>query len=240
MSVADARGPQQGAAGGRVVRHKSPDRLFHWLMATSVLALLITGFLPILGVKFAWVTMHWTAGAVLTAAVLFHLVRSVGWLDLWSLAIGWRNIRDALCTLRRDFAGSGPAAGKPGKYTLAQKLYHHVITVIVLASVTTGLLMMVKVDTPFWQRDPYLLSSYTWGVIYVIHGYTAMSIITLLIAHVYFALRPEKLWYTRSMILGWITHREYHAHFDPERWKIDRIDVEPSERLAGPVRKSTI
>ena len=80
--------------------------------------------------------------------------------------------------------------------------------------------MMVKVDTPLWTRDPYWLSDSTWGVVYVLHGVAAMTSITLIMVHVYFALRPEKLWQTRSMILGWITGSEYAEQHDPARWRI--------------------
>ena len=195
-----------------------PDRVFHWVTAAAVLALLVTGFLPILGVRFGWVTIHWIAGVVLTVAVLFHIPRAIFWLELRSMAIGLRDLRDGWSIFRRTFGRTGADPGKPGKYSLAQKLYHHAATVIVLALVVTGLLMMAKIDTPFWQRDPYWLSSYTWGIVYVIHGYAAMATITLLIAHVYFALRPEKLWYTRSMILGWVSRADYLAYHDPARW----------------------
>ena len=41
------------AASGRVRRHHLVDRLYHWLMAASVLILMGTAFLPILGYKFA-------------------------------------------------------------------------------------------------------------------------------------------------------------------------------------------
>ena len=53
------------------VRHRLADRLFHWVMAVSVLVLGATAFLPILGVKFGWLPWHWSFGVVLTAAVLF-------------------------------------------------------------------------------------------------------------------------------------------------------------------------
>jgi len=39
-----------------------------------------------------------------------------------------------------------------------------------------------------------------------------------LMAHVYFALRPEKLWMSRSMIHGWISNTDYRIHHDPARW----------------------
>jgi formate dehydrogenase subunit gamma len=45
-------------------------------------------------------------------------------------------------------------------------------------------------------------------------------VITLIMAHVYFALRPEKLWMTRSMFRGWISREEFLAHHDPKRWSV--------------------
>ncbi|MBT4718824.1 MAG: cytochrome b/b6 domain-containing protein, partial [Rhodospirillaceae bacterium] len=33
--------------------------------------------------------------------------------------------------------------------------------------------------------------------------------LAMIIIHIYFAIRPEKLWITRSMIWGWITRAEY-------------------------------
>ena len=47
-------------------------------------------------------------------------------------------------------------------------------------------------------------------------------LITMVMLHVYFALRPEKLKFTRAMIRGWITRREFDEHHDPNRWQVDR------------------
>ena len=47
----------------RVPRHSLVARAFHWVMAISMFALLITAFLPKVGVKFDWVTYHWIAGS---------------------------------------------------------------------------------------------------------------------------------------------------------------------------------
>ena len=101
---------------------------------------------------------------------------------------------------------------------MLQKLYHHGIAVIVLTLIGTGALMMVRIDTPFWRRDPYLLSADSWGWIFVAHDLAAMAVFAMLIVHVYFAIRPEKLWITRSMLLGWITRAEYSEHHDTEIW----------------------
>ena len=51
-------------------------------------------------------------------------------------------------------------------------------------------------------------------------GLGAMGMITLIMAHVYFAVRPEKLWMTRSMFSGWITRDDYLRHHDPQRWPV--------------------
>ena len=59
--------------GKRVQRHEPIDRIMHWVMAISILVLLFTGVLPIIGIEFAWLTLHWISGLVLTAAVLFHV-----------------------------------------------------------------------------------------------------------------------------------------------------------------------
>ncbi|HET7085973.1 MAG TPA: cytochrome b/b6 domain-containing protein [Rhizomicrobium sp.] len=190
---------------GRVQRHKLVDRAYHWLMAAAVLILLVTAFLPILGLKFEWVGIHWVTGLVLTVLVLFHIIRACFFQNFWAMMIDGTD-------LKAPFA-------KPGKYDLAQKLYHLAISVLVLSVIATGLLMWRKVDTPFWQRDPYWLSTESWGLVYAVHGLVAMALVTMIIIHVYFALRPDEWHLTRSMLKGWITSKEYQDHHDPRRWQ---------------------
>jgi formate dehydrogenase subunit gamma len=60
----------------RVARHSLAARLFHWIMAAAMFTLLITAFLPKVGVKFPWVTYHWIAGIVLIASILFHIIHA--------------------------------------------------------------------------------------------------------------------------------------------------------------------
>ena len=45
------------------------------------------------------------------------------------------------------------------------------------------------------------MSDPAWGFTYVLHGLGGVGFVGLIIAHIYFALRPEKLWITRSMLL---------------------------------------
>lgn len=214
-------GPAAVAAAaddGRVVRHRPADRFYHWGMALSVLTLLATSFAPIFGYKFAWVTPHWIAGLLLIALVLFHLARVLFWQDIRSMAVGRTDLKEAKGALAEALHGPGPEPRKPGKYPVMQKLYHHVVALAVLTTVGTGLPMMVKFDTPLWRRDPYWLSQDVWGMLYVAHGFAAMAVLAMVLAHIYFGLRPDRFWITRSMIVGWITRRDYLAHHDPERW----------------------
>jgi len=204
----------------RIERHALIDRLFHWITAVTVLVLLATAFLPTFGVQFAWVTPHWIAGLVLIAAILFHVVRAPLAQSLRSMWIGANDLRDLVAIARFNLRLTAEPPPKPGKYSLAQKLIHHLFAVVLLTAAVTGGLMMVRMDTPWWQRNPYWLAPSTWGVIYVLHGLAALLLVTMIIAHVYFALRPEKLLFTRSMIRGWITREEYERHHDPERWRV--------------------
>ena len=99
----------------RVVRHRLPDRLYHWTMATAVLTLLGTSFLPILGWKFEWVTAHWIAGLVLAALVAWHIVRASFWLDFWSMVVGFDDVRSGWRSVGRAFGRKGPPPLNPGK-----------------------------------------------------------------------------------------------------------------------------
>jgi cytochrome b subunit of formate dehydrogenase len=203
----------------RIIRHTLLDRVFHWIMAGSVITLLVTSFLPILGIKFSWLTIHWSTGLVLTVLVVFHIFWVFIRQDFWSMWFGLRDVKESITTLSWLFKLTDKTAPKPGKYSAAQKLMHHTVSIVILITIVTGLLMMVKIDTPFWERDPYWLSDNVWGVIYFFHGIASLSLITIIIIHIYFALRPEKLMYTRSMILGWLTKDECLEQHDINRWK---------------------
>ncbi len=142
-----------------------------------------------------------------------------------------RQTLDHAQSIRWVLRKSATPPDKPGKYPLLQKLFHHGAALVVLTAVVTGGLMMVKIDTPLWARDPYWLASQTWGVIYVLHGLASLLVLALVMVHIYFAIRPEKLWITRSMIVGWIRRDEYHANHDPALWP------ESAEMRAGPRKR---
>jgi cytochrome b subunit of formate dehydrogenase len=55
---------------------------------------------------------------------------------------------------------------------------------------------------------------------YVLHGLAGVGLITLVTIHIYFAVRPEKLAITKSMITGSMDREHYLEHHDPTRWKV--------------------
>jgi formate dehydrogenase subunit gamma len=210
--------------GEKYIRHHLVDRLFHWLIAVCMITLLLTGFLPIAGLQFSWVDPHWIAGLVFSVAIVFHIVRALFWQSFWSMIIGFRDLKGAVHSVKWHLGKSEQAPEKPGKYPLLHKLYHHSVATMSSISVATGILMMIKIDTPWWERDPYFFEDWVWGVIYVLHDLASMFFITLVTIHIYFGLRPEKLWMTRGMIKGWITKKEYEDHYDPSKWEPQKLD----------------
>ena len=205
----------------KIVRHGFVARMFHWVMAFSMLTLLITAFLPIVGVKFAWVQWHWMAGILLTASIMFHIVHATFVLDFWSIWVGPKDIPEFKAEMLREVGIDAPGP-KPGKYPLGNRLYHLAVLVAGLSVIGTGIVMMWRVRTGIVERNPYLLTDSTWGITYVVHGLMGVGFVGLVIAHIYFALRPEKLWVTKSMIFGTITRRQYLEHHDPDRWVADK------------------
>jgi cytochrome b subunit of formate dehydrogenase len=212
----------------RVARHSFGARLFHGVMALAMFALLFTAFLPKLGVNFAWVTYHWIAGIVLTISVIYHLFHATFWLDFWSIWPDRVDIEDASRRFRRALGQAAPEPRKFAKYPLENKLYHIAILCAGLAVIGTGILMMSRVRTPFFARNPYLFgfSDMTWGWMYVLHGFAGIALVALIMAHVYFAVRPEKLFITKSMIFGWMSREKYLEHHDPERWILGKPAAE--------------
>jgi cytochrome b subunit of formate dehydrogenase len=196
----------------RAQRHSLAARLFHWVMAAAVLTLAATAFLPHFGARFAWVQWHWTAGLVLLLALGFHLVHALFFQDPWAMLPGRKSLGRA----------------RPGKYPLANQLFHLAAGTCVLCAAATGVLLLFRVRTPVLPRDPYVLGDAAWGLVYVLHGLAGVGLLGLIVLHVYFALRPEKLPITKAMVLGSMERDYILAHHDPREW-----GCEPSAAQEG-------
>ena len=205
----------------RVPRHSLAARTFHWIMAASMLTLLGTASAPVFGLQFNWIEIHWIAGLVLTVSILYHVIHASFWLDFWSIWLNKEDVNEATTRFKRAIGGQAPAPRKAAKYPWDNKMYHTAIVLSALAVVPTGLFMMVRVRNPLFSRNPYMFSDATWGLMYVLHGLAGIGLVGLTIAHIYFAIRPEKLWITKGMVFGDISREEFLKHHDPQRWVVD-------------------
>jgi formate dehydrogenase subunit gamma len=180
-------------------RHAFPERVFHWTMAASVIVCLATAFLPILGIEFAWVDAHWIAGVLLTLAVIYHLWRVFFRLRLSDM---WLNLDD-LGEVKEIFRPVIKSEGHNlNKYDLGQKAYHWFTAFLLIGLIITGLLMLVKLDTWFWDRAPGILSDGAWGIVYTLHGAAALALIMMFILHLYFSFLPEHRELLVAMVRG--------------------------------------
>ena len=218
--VADTSAAVTAQLPKRIPRHSLAARLFHWIMAAAMFVLLFTAFLPKVGVQFDWVAYHWIAGTVLTISVIFHIIHATFYMDFWSIWPDKADREDAWRRVQRFMGKSAAPPRKFAKYPLENKLYHSVITLTGLAVILTGVFMMFRVRTIFFPRNPYLFSDMTWGLMYVLHGLAGVGLITLVIVHVYFAIRTEKLPITASMIVGSMDREFYLKEHDPQRWVV--------------------
>jgi cytochrome b subunit of formate dehydrogenase len=213
-----------------VKRHSLTARLFHWIMAAAMLVLLFSAFLPKVGVRFDWITWHWIAGLVLIASIIFHLFHATFFMDFWSIWPDRIDIRDAIRRGLRMMGKPAPLPQKFAKYPFENKMYHLAIVFAGLSVAITGGFMLFRIHTPFLTRNPYLFSDMTWGMMYVLHGLAGVGLITLITAHIYFALRSEKLDITKSMIYGTMSREEFLKGHDPARWNVS--DQQPSSETS--------
>lgn len=195
------------AEGKHIKRHAAIDRAFHWIMAGSVLVLIATGIAPIVGIRLSWLNIHWIAGLVLTFVCIFHIIRAMFWQDFKSMILG-----------PSDFKEPFDENIKPGKYSFEQKGMHWAMTFLVLAVIATGITLFLHINTPWWDR-PSVPDEGTLGIFFLLHGTATLGLIAFTAIHIYFALRPEKRFYTRSMVTGWISEAEMKANHDTNKWK---------------------
>ena len=204
----------------KLQRHKPGARGFHWSMSATMFALLITAFFPVIGIRFPWVTIHWIAGVLLILTVIYHIYHVFAKQDFWTMWIDRRDVEEGKLGLKAAMGQADIERPRAGKYPVDQKMFHHVAMIATLGAVVTGVLMMFRVDNFLLPMNTYMFSDTAWGWIYVIHGVCGIGLIFLVIAHVYFAIRPEKRWMTWSMINGWIDRERYLQNHDPARWTV--------------------
>lgn len=195
-----ARDPQ----GTLITRHAPIDRLFHWTTALAVLLLL--------GGLVRWMPLHGIAGVLLCIAVAFHLLRAAFGNTLRHVLIWPRHLR--------EYAQGRRAA----KYTLPQKLMHALLGFAVLVACLTGALLLVRMDTPLWQGNAYLMSVPAWDAVRTLHHAAAGCVLVSSLVHIVYYLLPARRAYLRAMINGQMTREDAAKFHDPARWSGQRKD----------------
>jgi len=225
----------------RIQRHSLAARIFHWSMSAAMLTLLVTAFVPVMGLEIpAWVTIHWIAGVALILSIVYHIIHSIGWQDFWSMmSFGPNFFREGAAQMKHLLSPSAPEP-KGGKYPFDHRMYHHSVILASFAAIITGVIMMMRIDTPFFTRNPYLVTDETAGVIFAIHGVAGVAFILLIASHIYFALRPDKRWLFWSMVRGWVSRDAYVEHFDPAKWPAKEAESSRSGNASGALADAAV
>ena len=204
----------------KVKKHSLTARVFHWIMAVAMLALLFTAFLPKVGVQFAWVEWHWMAGILLIVSIVFHIIHASFFMDFWAIWPDKTDIADAKNRAKLMMGQSAPLPRKFAKYPFENKMFHMAVMLAGLAVIATGFFMLYRVRTPFLERNPYLFGDAVKVALGAALLPLAVGFIAMVMAHIYFAIRPEKFEMTKSMIFGTVSREHYLDHHDPERWPV--------------------
>ena len=205
----------------KLQRHTPGARVFHWSMSVAMFVLLITAFFPLVGIRFAWVTIHWIAGVALILTVIYHIYHVFANQDFWAMWIDRRDIAEGKQGLEAALGRSGARRPRSGKYPIDQKMFHHAAMVVTFGAVRHGRPHDVQGrQLPVGAEHVHVQRRRVGVWVYVIHGVSGIGLIFLVMAHVYFAIRPEKRWMTWSMINGWIDRDRYLENHDPGRWVV--------------------
>ena len=223
-----------------VDRFTLAQRASHWVMAISIFAMMLSGFIimnnevtvkAVAGIS--WLTIHIISAVVLIAYVVFHIAHVTykgTWEKMW---VGSKEAKD-LITRFRNLIGLTGEYPRQFEYPSAQKLLHWGVTAATFGIIFTGLVLWRRVEVLalFWEPTREFtflgiefglgtadsLGLVSWS--FVLHDLFAAGMLALVMGHIYFALRPNEWEITKSMITGKVTVEEYAEKYSPSSWRI--------------------
>lgn len=222
-----------------VDRFSVAQRASHWIMAIAIFALMLSGFIIMnnaVTVKvvagLSWLTIHIASAVVLIGYTLFH-VGHVAYKGTWNrMWMGRKEVTD-LWTRFKNLVGLTDEYPRQFYYPSAQKLLHWAITGATLGVIATGLVLWRRVSfEPLWSATrefTFLGVTFGFGTTeamgliswsFVLHDFFAIAILSLVMGHVYFALRPNEWEITKSMITGTVPVEEYAEKYSPSSWSV--------------------
>ncbi|MFU2048562.1 MULTISPECIES: formate dehydrogenase subunit gamma [Avibacterium] len=195
----------------RVVRHKLPARLSHWLLVICFFTTGLSGlafFFP----DFAWLTeilgnpriarfIHPFTGIVMFIAFI-NLC-----LIYWPYNIPEKNDWVWLKNIKEVLKGNEHAVSDNGKYNLGQKMLFWTLILAMVTLLTTGIIM--------WRQ--YFSHNFPIPVIRIailLHSASAFMLFTGIMVHMYMAFWVKGS--IRGMVEGWVTVRWAKKHHP--RW----------------------
>ena len=105
----------------KLQRHTPGARVFHWSMSVAMFVLLITAFFPLVGIRFAWVTIHWIAGVALILTVIYHIYHVFANQDFWRCGSTAATSPKGSRGLRPRWGGRGPSGRDPASIRSTRK-----------------------------------------------------------------------------------------------------------------------
>lgn len=200
----------------KIIRHKAPARLSHWLL---VLCFFMTGLsgLAFFFPDFAWIHeilgtpqlarfIHPFTGIVMFLAFL-NMVRMY-WRHNFPEKNDWvwlKNIKEVL-------KGNEHQVSDNGKYNLGQKMLFWTLILAMFTLLTTGIIM--------WRQ--YFSHNFPISVIRVailLHSLSAFLLFTGIMVHMYMAFWVKGS--IRGMVQGWVTVRWAKKHHP--RWYREEV-----------------
>lgn len=223
-----------------ISRFTFAQRASHWVMAISIFAMMLSGFLIMnndVTVKavggISWLTIHIVSAIVLIAYVLFH-VGHVAYKGTWDkMWVGTKEVKDLIARFQ-NLIGLKEEYPRQFEYPSAQKLLHWGVTGATFGIIFTGFVLWRRVEvlSLFWEPTREFtflgvefglgtadsLGLISWS--FVLHDFFAVGMLALVMGHVYFALRPNEWEITKSMITGKVTVEEYAEKYSPASWQV--------------------
>lgn len=223
----------------QVERFSVTQRVGHWVMAISIFALMLSGFLimntevtvnALPGVS--WLALHELTGIILIGYTVFHVghVAAKGtWMKMW---FSREDLEDQFVRIK-NFLGLTEEYPRQFEYPGAQKFLHWGVTGATLGLIVTGLVLLRRLNfIGLWEATrefSFLGVAFTLGQAgslgliswsFVIHDFLAIAMVSLVMGHIYFAIRPQEWEVTRSMITGNVPINMYAEKYDPRSWTV--------------------
>jgi len=226
MTAPTAPAPAPAEHQGEVLRYRTKQRIVHALLATSFVALLVTGLV-----------LLWGPLGPLAAGGTSRLIHRIGALVFMSVPVAYlifdragakELVYDSFHYDKDDvawfkamykyFLGHAVEMPPQGRLNAGQKLHHGAVILVSATVVVSGLLM--------WFFKPLLgATGLAWTA--VVHDLSMLALTLFLIGHLYFTYVYKAI---SGMTTGWVEKDE--ARIEHSKW-VDELDAE------APAREST-